>query len=142
MTFRKGKELQRVFTLFFFIYSEPMSPQDKRLVTGIFKKLWNCPFATPFLQPVDPVYFNIPDYFDIIKHPMDLSTIQKKLDDYHSKEEFIADVELMLNNCYLYNNPTDPVCDTAREFEKMFKKQLIKLRATPPVKFVLLYKFT
>lgn len=32
--------------------------------------------AWPFAKPVDPVALNIPDYFDIIKHPMDLGTIK------------------------------------------------------------------
>ncbi|KAG1448985.1 hypothetical protein G6F55_010383 [Rhizopus delemar] len=107
-------------------FSEHMSVQDKRLVTETLTKLMKHPCAGPFLQPVDPVFFNIPDYFDIIKHPMDLSTIQTKLNNYQSKEEFIADVELMLDNCYLYNNATDPVCDQARELEKAFKKHLAK----------------
>ncbi|KAG1468858.1 hypothetical protein G6F56_003594 [Rhizopus delemar] len=104
----------------------PMSIQDKRLCTDILNKLKRNPFAVAFLQPVDPVYFNIPDYFDIVKRPMDLSTIQKKMDRYQSKEEFIADVQLMLDNCFLYNNNSDPICNQARELEKAFKKQLAK----------------
>ena len=38
------------------------------------------PESLPFRQPVDPALLQIPDYFDIIKRPMDLSTIKKKLD--------------------------------------------------------------
>lgn len=38
------------------------------------------PESLPFRQPVDPTLLQIPDYFDIIKRPMDLSTIKKKLD--------------------------------------------------------------
>ena len=34
--------------------------------------------AHPFLKPVDVKYSKCPDYFDIIKQPMDLGTIQKK----------------------------------------------------------------
>ena len=36
-------------------------------------------WAEPFLQPVDPVALNIPDYFRIIKHPMDLGTVRSKV---------------------------------------------------------------
>ena len=38
------------------------------------------PESLPFRQPVDPTALQIPDYFDIIKNPMELSTIKKKLD--------------------------------------------------------------
>lgn len=30
------------------------------------------PNAYPFLAPVDPVALKIPDYFDIVKEPIDL----------------------------------------------------------------------
>lgn len=35
--------------------------------------------AAPFNQPVDPIALNIPDYFKIIKNPMDLGTIMVKI---------------------------------------------------------------
>ena len=38
------------------------------------------PESMPFRQPVDPDALQIPDYFNIIKHPMDLSTIKRNLD--------------------------------------------------------------
>jgi hypothetical protein len=31
--------------------------------------------AAPFTKPVDPVALNLPDYFEIVKHPMDLGTV-------------------------------------------------------------------
>ena len=34
---------------------------------------------SPFLDPVDPVALGIPDYFQVIKTPMDISTVEKKL---------------------------------------------------------------
>jgi E1A/CREB-binding protein len=53
-----------------------------------------------FNCPVDPVELGLPDYFDIIKKPMDLGTIQKRLENgsYHSIEEFSADVYLTFDN--------------------------------------------
>ena len=39
----------------------------------VMRKLMRRKSAWPFLEPVDPVALNIPDYPDVIKHPMDLS---------------------------------------------------------------------
>jgi hypothetical protein len=43
-----------------------------------------------FTEPVDPIKYNIMDYFDVIAHPMDLGTIRKKLSHncYSSASEF------------------------------------------------------
>jgi len=62
-------------------------------------------FHKIFLYPVDPVRQGIPDYPDIVKNPMDLSTVKRKLDErkYISPEEFCADMRLMFSNCILYN---------------------------------------
>ena len=35
--------------------------------------------SDPFLMPVDPVALKIPDYPLIVKEPMDISTVEKKL---------------------------------------------------------------
>ncbi|CAO3672922.1 unnamed protein product [Rhizopus stolonifer] len=114
--------------------SERMSGHDRRLCTETLNKLKGHPCAFAFLQPVDPVLLGIPDYFDVIKHPMDLSTVKAKLNSYNSKEEFISDLKLMFENCYTYNNQTDPVCEQARVLEKVLNKQINKLRAPPQVK--------
>ena len=37
-------------------------------------------YAWVFGKPVDPVALHIPDYFDIIKNPMDFGKIKEKLD--------------------------------------------------------------
>jgi transcriptional activator SPT7 len=61
----------------------------------------------PFLTRVRKV--DAPDYYNVIKHPMDLGTMTKKLQkcEYSSKAEFQADLTLIFNNCRTYN--TDPV---------------------------------
>ena len=40
----------------------------------------------PFLMPVDPIKQGLENYFNIVKVPMDISTIDKKLkkDEYNS----------------------------------------------------------
>ncbi len=61
--------------------------------------------ARLFLEPVDPVRNNAPDYFEKITHPMDFGTIQSKLEAnvYPSLDCFIADVNLVFDNCTFYN---------------------------------------
>lgn len=36
----------------------------------------HAPYAWPFYKPVDVKSLGLHDYYDIIKHPMDLSTIK------------------------------------------------------------------
>lgn len=85
--------------------------------------------AGPFLLPVDPVALNIPDYLTVIKQPMDLSTISKKLDlnEYASAEAFMAEVRLMLNNCFTYNAPDSQVTKMGRNLEKYFNTSMAKM---------------
>jgi len=45
----------------------------------LLKSLMTHKFGWPFNQPVDPIALNIPDYFDVIKQPMDLGTIKVNL---------------------------------------------------------------
>ncbi|CAO3598914.1 unnamed protein product [Absidia cylindrospora] len=79
----------------------------------------------PFLVPVDYVALNLPDYPSIVKEPMDLSTIEEKWNrgDYATTDDFEKDIRLMFNNCYLYNPPTLPVHQMAKNLEKVFDEK-------------------
>lgn len=96
----------------------------------VFQTLWKHHFAWPFHSPVDPVKLGLPDYFDIIKQPMDLALIKKKLDtnQYYSGSQCIKDFNLMFSNCYIYNKNTDDVVLMAQTLEKIF---LQKIREMP-----------
>ena len=76
-----------------------------------------------FQQPVDPVKFNIMDYFDIIAHPMDLGTVRKKLvhNCYQTAQQFIDDMSLIWQNCYKYNGDSHQISKCAHELESNFK---------------------
>lgn len=56
---------------------------------------------------------------------------QKKLDakQYKTVDEFEADIQLMLDNCYMYNPQGDPVVQMAQEFECVVKNEMKKLDA-------------
>lgn len=93
--------------------------------------------AYPFLAPVDPVAQGVPNYFEIIKEPMDLSTIQHKLTEgqYYNADEFEADVRLMFRNCYAFNPEDTPVNELGHRLESVFDKRWIEKpqpAPTPP----------
>ena len=46
---------------------------------SMINKLLNDTYADPFKLPVDPVALKLPDYFDVVKEPMDLGTVKKKV---------------------------------------------------------------
>jgi len=57
----------------------------------------------PFLRPV--LQSEVPDYYDIIKRPMDFAKIKSKLNmgHYRINEEVLNDIQLVFKNCDAYN---------------------------------------
>ncbi|KAJ1279846.1 hypothetical protein BS78_04G186900 [Paspalum vaginatum] len=92
---------------------------------AILKKLMTQKYSHIFNVPVDVVKLQIPDYFDIVKVPMDLGTVQKKLESgsYKSPSEFAADVRLTFNNAMAYNPRGHAVHDMAIQLNKMFENR-------------------
>ena len=84
------------------------------------------PESIPFRQPVDPVLLNIPDYFDIVKHPMDLSTIKSKLDhgQYQDPWQYVDDIYLMFDNARLYNREKSPVGKYCKKLNEIFEQEI------------------
>lgn len=81
-------------------------------------------YAFPFYRPVDPVALNIPDYYKIVKHPMDMSTIQGKLNNvYSTADEFESDIRQMFRNCYKFNPVGTPVYNMGKRLEAVFDKK-------------------
>ncbi|XP_045464560.1 transcription initiation factor TFIID subunit 1 isoform X2 [Harmonia axyridis] len=77
--------------------------------------------AWPFLKPVNKKC--VKDYYTIVKKPMDLETIGKKVSahKYHSRYEFLEDVQLILENCALYNGKDAAFTKQAEDLVKICK---------------------
>ncbi|MEQ2315653.1 hypothetical protein AMECASPLE_024665, partial [Ameca splendens] len=90
-------------------------------------------YAWPFYTPVDAVALGLHDYHDIIKQPMDLSTIKKKMDqqEYADAKEFAADIRLMFSNCYRYNPPSNDVVYMARKLQEVFEARYMNIPQQP-----------
>ncbi|XP_043645897.1 bromodomain-containing protein 3 isoform X6 [Drosophila teissieri] len=77
----------------------------------------------PFLLPVNTKQF--PTYRKIIKTPMDLSTIKKKLQDlsYKTREDFCVDVRQIFDNCEMFNEDDSPVGKAGHGMRKFFESR-------------------
>ncbi|KAM9369483.1 E3 ubiquitin-protein ligase TRIM33 [Phaethornis superciliosus] len=82
-----------------------LSPVDQRKCERLLLYLYCHELSIEFQEPVPA---SIPNYYKIIKKPMDLSTVKKKLQKKHSQhyqtpEDFVADVRLIFKNCERFN---------------------------------------
>uniref|UniRef100_A0A8C8JD13 Bromodomain containing 4 n=1 Tax=Oncorhynchus tshawytscha TaxID=74940 RepID=A0A8C8JD13_ONCTS len=103
--------------------------QLQYLLKVVLKTLWKHHFSWPFQAPVDAVKLNLPDYYKIIKVPMDMGTIKKRLENsyYWNAQECIQDFNTMFTNCYIYNKPGDDIVLMAEQLEKMFLQKITEM---------------
>ncbi|XP_038850233.1 bromodomain-containing protein 3-like isoform X1 [Salvelinus namaycush] len=106
-----------------------MTNQLQFLQKAMIKTLWRHHFAWPFHEPVDAFRLNLPDYHKIIKQPMDMGTIKKRLENnyYRSASECMQDFNTMFTNCYIYNKPTDDIVLMAQSLEKVFLQKVAQI---------------
>uniref|UniRef100_A0A8C9VMR6 Bromodomain-containing protein 2 n=1 Tax=Scleropages formosus TaxID=113540 RepID=A0A8C9VMR6_SCLFO len=106
-----------------------LTNQLQFLQKAVVKSLWKHHFAWPFHEPVDAVKLNLPDYHKIIKQPMDMGTIKKRLENnyYRSASECLQDFNTMFTNCYIYNKPTDDIVLMAQSLEKAFLQKVAQM---------------
>ncbi|KYO22061.1 tripartite motif-containing protein 66 isoform B [Alligator mississippiensis] len=82
--------------------------------------------SLPFHEPVSPLARH---YYQIIKRPMDLSIIRRKLQKrekshYSAPEQLVADVRLMFWNCAKFNYPDSEVAEAGQCLEVFFEGKL------------------
>lgn len=102
------------------------APSDLSICEDILQRLMKMPCCWPFLEPVDKK--EVPDYYQIIKKPMDFQTMLKKCGrlSYSSPQEFVDDAILVFSNAATYNQPSSEVFRCMREAEKVFGELLTK----------------
>uniref|UniRef100_UPI001EAF25E4 bromodomain-containing protein 4-like n=1 Tax=Oncorhynchus gorbuscha TaxID=8017 RepID=UPI001EAF25E4 len=103
--------------------------QLQYLLKVLLKTLWKHQFSWPFQAPVDAIKLGLPDYYQIIKVPMDMGTIKKRLENsyYWNAQECIQDFNTMFTNCYIYNKPGDDIVLMAESLEKMFLQKISEM---------------
>ncbi|XP_051819999.1 tripartite motif-containing protein 66 [Antechinus flavipes] len=100
-----------------------LSEYDQKKCEKLVLSLCCSSLSLPFHEPVSPLARH---YYQIIKRPMDLSIIRRKLQKkdiahYSSPEEVVADVRLMFWNCAKFNYPDSEVAEAGRCLEVYFE---------------------
>jgi len=83
--------------------------------------------SKPFHAPVDTK--QVRDYLSVIKEPMDLSTVEKRVKDhyYRTTDAFRGDMMLIFNNCRTYNEPNTEFYRAADNSEQQYHEIMKKV---------------
>ncbi len=83
--------------------------------------------SQPFHYPVNKEM--VTDYYEIIKEPMDLQTLESNLElgNYKSKKAFEKDLSKIFENAKTYNKPSTFYYKSAKELEQMIISDLKNL---------------
>uniref|UniRef100_A0A9J7ZZR4 Bromodomain PHD finger transcription factor n=1 Tax=Cyprinus carpio carpio TaxID=630221 RepID=A0A9J7ZZR4_CYPCA len=108
----------------------PLTDKDYEGLKRILRSLQSHKMAWPFLEPVDPN--DAPDYYGIIKEPMDLSTMEERIQKrfYSKLTEFVADMTKIFDNCRYYNPSDSPFYQCAEFLESFFVQKLKAFKAS------------
>ncbi|XP_043711234.1 uncharacterized protein LOC122660117 [Telopea speciosissima] len=109
--------------------SGPTTPlPDKKLLVFILDRLQKKDTYGVFSDPVNPD--ELPDYHEVIEHPMDFGTVRKKLAGgaYANLEQFEKDVLLICSNAMKYNAPDTIYYRQARSMLELAQKNFDNLR--------------
>ncbi|VFQ68240.1 unnamed protein product [Cuscuta campestris] len=106
-----------------------MNLSDHKSLTAFMRSLVKAmqdhPDAWPFKDPVDAR--EVPDYYDIIKDPMDLKMMSKRVESelyYVTFDMFVADVRRMFTNARTYNSPETIYYKCATRLESHFSNKV------------------
>lgn len=95
------------------------------LMRLLLKSLIDHTDAWPFKEPVDSR--DVPDYYDIIKDPIDLKTMSRRVESeqyYVTLEMFVADLKRMFVNARTYNSPDTIYFKCSTRLEAYFTNRI------------------
>ena len=106
--------------------------KDLTICTTLISEMEAHEDSGPFLFPVNTKQFAT--YKKVIKTPMDIATIKKKLDlpqsnvaAYKSRDEFVEDVRLIFTNCEVFNEDDSPVGKAGHTMRNLFETRWTEL---------------
>ena len=94
------------------------------VLKNIYNQLKSHPSSWPFLKPV--AASDVPDYYEVVKNPMDFKTIGEKLKAkyYAGIKLFSSDMTQIFMNCRVYNDKQTEYYDCANNLEQFFHLKL------------------
>lgn len=103
---------------------QPHDASHPNLLQHFLYQIQSHPQAWPFLKPVDRI--QVPTYYTIITSPIDLSTMNAKLETgaYTSLKHLVADLSLMFRNCRQYYDAGSLYVKCADRLEAYMEDQL------------------
>jgi len=95
----------------------------KRIMQNAMNQLFSHPLATFFSVTIDPVRDGCANYFDIISDPMDLGTIQTKIqnDQYISIDQWKEDIEKVWKNALKYHGESSTIGEAAKYLKNVMQ---------------------
>ncbi|ODM94816.1 hypothetical protein Ocin01_11866 [Orchesella cincta] len=108
--------------------SKKLDSTDYASIVRLLREMFQNRSSLPFRKPVTKA--QAPNYFAIIKEPMDLQTISGRVEDrqYEKLRDFIGDVTKIFENCRYFNDSTSDIYRQADNLERFFVQKIWTLR--------------
>ncbi|XP_024148715.1 E3 ubiquitin-protein ligase TRIM33 isoform X4 [Oryzias melastigma] len=103
-----------------------LNPEDQRRCERVLLYIFCHELSMGFREPVPS---SVPNYYKIIKQPMDLKKVKKKLQlrssqYYNSVQEFVSDMRLIFKNCAKYNEAGSEMAISGKAVGLYFEEKL------------------
>lgn len=97
---------------------------------GLRKAVEEHEFGYFFKWPVNPYTQRLPNYWSVVRRPMDLKTIEHKIKAklYSKPAEFDQDMRLMFNNAFRYNHDNHELIQRIRQISSFYEEKYNELR--------------
>eukprot|EP00041_Stephanoeca_diplocostata_P037694 m.1437906 g.1437906 ORF g.1437906 m.1437906 type:complete len:551 (+) comp25088_c0_seq43:493-2145(+) len=111
-------------------YNDPTmeNPKTRKAVLRRHELMMKTSDAAAFNFPVDPEADGVPDYFHVISHPMDFTTVVQHLRSrarcYRTAQDYVDAVELVFTNACMYNESGSDYWLTAHMLHARFKAEM------------------
>lgn len=101
-----------------------IGPEWTTDMRGVLLQICSMPQAEPFLEPVSER--DAPGYHEVIKRPMDLGTVRRKLDagEYTTPVQFSQDMTLIWTNAQNYNERGSEYWEAARALRQETRESM------------------